>query len=202
VNLAVTVKSSFTHDDLTRNALFETSFQNRNVCEPGDNRFGLPVALQTDPSDKRIAFFFNANFTGQLGSPNRGRASFFTANNSALPIYRPGEIMLIKAEALTRKSSPDLTGAITQLNNVLTKTSAQDAWGIGAEQPAYGGPVVAADILTEIYRQRCIELFLSGMRLEDNRRFGRPATERGRDFLPYPFTERDNNTSTPADPAS
>ena len=199
VKLAITIKSSFTHDDLTRNALFETSFSNRNVCEPVDNKFGLPAALQTDPADKRVAFFFNA--TGGAGTVNRGRASFFTANNSALPIYRTGEIMLIKAEALVRKATPDLAGAVTQLNNVLTKTATQDAWGIGAERPAYAGNVTTADILTEIYRQRSIELFLTGMRLEDNRRFGRPAAERGRDFAPYPFTERDNNTSTPADPA-
>ena len=77
------------------------------MCEPVDNKFGLPAALQTDPADKRVAFFFNA--TGGAGTVNRGRASFFTANNSALPIYRTGEIMLIKAEALVRKATPDLT---------------------------------------------------------------------------------------------
>ena len=198
----LTVKSSFTHDDLTRNALYESSLSNRNVCEPGDSQFGLPVALQTDPTDKRISFFFNASFTGLTGSPNRGKASFFTANNSPLPIYRAGEITLIKAEALVRKASPDLTAAVAELDKILTKTAAQDPWGISAQLPAYAGLVVAADILTEIYRQRCIELYLTGMRLEDNRRFGRPASERGRDFLPYPFSERDNNTSTPADPAS
>ena len=49
-------------------------------------------------------------------------------------------------------------------------------------------------------------MFLSGQELEDSRRFGRPAPntpteERNRTFFPYPFTERDNNTNTPADPA-
>ena len=199
VGLGVTVKSSFSHDDLTRNALFETSFSNRNVCEPPDNQFGLPVALQTPVADKRIAFFFNA--TGGTGTVNRGRASFFTANTSALPIYRAGEIMLIKAEANVRKSTPDLATAVVELNKVLQKTAATDSWGIGAELPAYSGTVDAASILTEIYRQRSIELFLTGMRLEDSRRFGRPQAERGRNFLPYPFTERDNNSNTPADPA-
>jgi SusD family. len=197
VSLAVSVRSVFNHDDLTRNAMFEISFSNRNVVEPIDNQFGLPVSLQTAPADKRIAFFINP--TG--GTVNKGRASFFTANNSALPIYRPGEIMLIKAEAHMRKSTPDQAAAVTELNKVIQKVPAADAFGIGAELPAFAGGT-AAQVLEEIYKQRCIELFLSGMRLEDSRRFGRPAAERGRNFLPYPFTERDNNTSTPADPAS
>jgi hypothetical protein len=51
-----------------------------------------------------------------------------------------------------------------------------------------------------IYKHRSIELFMSGLRLEDMRRFARPLTERKRNFFPYPFRERDNNTNTPADP--
>ncbi len=46
--------------------------------------------------------------------------------------------------------------------------------------PAYSGGTDAASVLTEIYRNRCIELFMSGLKLEDSRRFARPATERNR----------------------
>lgn len=200
VSTATTVRAVMNHDDASPNAMFFTAFSNRNVTEPPDALFSLPAALQTPAGDRRIAFFYNA--TGGTGAVNRARASFFTANNSAVPIYRPGEAALIRAEANVRKSSPDLNAAVTDINLVLQKTAAQDALGIGAALPAYSGPVAAADLLNEIYRQRCIELFLSGMRLEDSRRFGRPASERGRTFLPYPFSERDNNTNTPADPAS
>lgn len=101
-----------------------------------------------------------------------------------------------------RKSTPDLTAAVSELNVVLQKTAGADAWGIGANLPAYSGGTTANEILDEIYKQRCIELFLSGLRLEDSRRFARPASERGRDFMPYPFIERDNNSSTPDDPAN
>jgi len=55
--------------------------------------------------------------------------------------------------------------------------------------------------LTELYRQRSIELFMSGLRLEGIRRFNRPDAERKRNFFPYPFRERDNNPNTPLDPA-
>jgi starch-binding outer membrane protein, SusD/RagB family len=195
VSLAVSVKSEFRHDDLTRNALFESSFGNKNVSEPLNNKFSLPLTLETPLSDGRIAFFFSAG-----GSLNLGRASFFTSNSSALPIYRAGEVTLVKAEAFARKN--DLPNAIAELNKILQKLPAGDSYGIGANQPAYSGANTQAAILTEIYRQRCIELYMTGMRLEDSRRFGRPASERSRDFLPYPFSERDNNPNTPADPAN
>lgn len=193
-----TTRSGFRHDDISRNALFESAFSNRNVTEPQDDKFGLPPELQPSAADKRIAFFINPT-----AGANKGRASFFTANSSTLPIYRIGEMYLIKAEALVRKSPADLPGAVIELNNVITKTPASDPWGIGAELPPYTGGITEQEILDEIYKQRCIELYLSGLRFEDSRRFGRPEAERGnRNFMPYPFTERDNNTSTPADPAS
>ncbi len=87
---------------------------------------------------------------------------------------------------------------------MLTKKT--DVWTIGADLPAYEGEATAAAVLTEIYKQRCIELYLQGFKLEDSRRFGRPGAgttgaERTRNFYPYPQAERDNNKSTPADPA-
>ncbi len=200
VSLALTVKSTINHDDVSPNALFFSSFAARNNTEPVDAAFSLPPALQTPTSDKRISFFFNPQTTTPL--PNRGRASFFSANGTAVPIYRPGEITLIKAEAHVRKSSPDLAAAVTELNKILVKKPVEDAFLIGADLPVYAGGNTAAEILTEIYKQRCIELYLSGLKLEDSRRFGRPASERGRTFLPYPFSEKDNNPNTPADPAN
>lgn len=195
VSLATSVKSEFRHDDLTRNALFETSFGNKNVCEPLNNKFSLPLALETPLSDGRIAFFFSAG-----GTLNLGRASFFTSNSSVLPVYRAGEVTLIKAEAFARKN--DLANATTELNKILQKLPAADSYAIGANQTAYSGANTQGAILDEIYKQRCIELYLTGMRLEDSRRFGRPTSERSRDFLPYPFSERDNNPNTPADPVN
>ncbi|MEY3620470.1 MAG: hypothetical protein RLZZ391_836, partial [Bacteroidota bacterium] len=43
--------------------------------------------------------------------------------------------------------------------------------------------------------------YMSGLKLEDMRRFGRATTERKRNFFPYPFKERDGNPNTPADPS-
>lgn len=188
-------KSSFNHDDVARNAIFDAVTSNRNVVEPTNTSMGIPDALKPDAADKRLAFFLNTT-----AGANLGRASFYTANNSAVPIYRPGEILLIKAEAQARKNQ--IADAITELNKVLTKKAAGDAWGIGADLPAYAGASTTEAVLTEIYRQRCIELFMTGLRLDDARRFNRPAAERSRNFYPYPLSERDNNSNTPADPAN
>jgi starch-binding outer membrane protein, SusD/RagB family len=194
----LTKKSAFTFDDTSRNPIFDATFSNRNVTEPSNTDFGLPAELKPDEKDKRITFFFQT----AVAANNLGRASFFTANTAGIPVYLPGEISLIIAEANARKGNVD--AAITELNKVLTKKT--DVWGIGADLTAYSGDKTATAVLIEIYKQRCIELYMQGFRLEDSRRFGRPAAgttgaERNRNYYPYPQAERDNNKSTPADPA-
>ncbi len=192
----LTKKSAFAYDDVTQNPVFFSSFGNRNVTEPVNTALGLPDALKPDAKDKRV------NFYTQTAAPSKNLGTgFFTSNNAQIPVYLPGEMTLIKAEVMARKG--DLDNAIVELNKVLTKTT--DVWGLGASLPAYSGAKTADAVLTEIYRNRCIELFMSGLKLEDSRRFGRPAAgtataERNRNWYPYPLNERQNNTSTPADP--
>lgn len=189
----LTKKSAFNFDDVSQNPVFFLSFGNRNVTEPVNTSLGLPDALKPVAGDKRVGFYT------QTTTPTRNLGTgFFTANNAAIPVYLPGEMMLIKAEVLARQNKP--ADAIMELDKVLTKTT--DVWGIGAGLPAYAGAKDVASVLTEIYRNRCIELFMSGLKLEDSRRFARPDTERNRNWYPYPTTERQNNTSTPADPAN
>ena len=199
----LTKKSVYNFDDNTRNPLFEATFGNLNVFQPTNASLGLTGALTPDANDKRIAFLTKVSSNPAV-APVIATA-FYTANNAAVPVYLPGEMLLIQAEASARKG--DLAGAVTALNKVLTKTAATDAFGVGAGLPAYAGPQTADAILTEIYRNRQIELAYQGFRLEDSRRFGRPGpgaagAERNRNFFPYPLTERNNNTNTPADPAN
>lgn len=193
----LTKRSVFTFDDNSRNPVFETAFSNVNVYAPQNATLGLPADLAPVATDRRSAVYLRANATA---SQNLG-TGFYTANNAPVPVYLPGEMLLIRAEAYARKN--DLTNAVTELNKVLTKTT--DAFGLGAGLPAYTGAQTAAAVLTEIYRNRQIELAFQGFRLEDSRRFGRPgpgttpatAAERNRNFLPYPLNESDNNPGTP-----
>ena len=112
-------------------------------------------------------------------------------------------MLLIQAEAYTRNG--DYINGKKFLDSVLKKTPAQDVFGVGANLPAYTGPIDAPSLLKEIYKNRCIELFMSGMKLEDSRRFERPGPtaanpERNRNYYPYPLQERSSNPNTPKDP--
>ena len=199
----LTKKSGFRYDAVNTNPIYFVSYSNRNVLEPTNKAFGLPAALAPDVLDKRIDFYMNP---AASASVNLG-FGFPRTNTSEIPVYLPGEIRLIKAECLAQT---DVAGAITELNGVIKKKAADDAYGVGADiATGYTGPATKDAILVEIYRQRCIELAYSGLRFEDSRRLGRPgpevplaSRERGRNYMPYPQTERDNNTSTPADPAN
>lgn len=194
---STTVKSEFRFTATTTNPLGELNFT-QNVFGAIDSTLGLrnglaPVPASTDP---RIGFYISR--AGGI-YPMKG---FSAITTTSFPVYLPGEMSLIVAENLARQSA--FVPAKTALDAVRTKTT--DIYGIGANQPAYTGPLTTADLLQDIYKQRRIELFFSGMELEDARRFGRPAPnaaneERNRTFYPYPLSERDNNTNTPADPA-
>jgi len=195
VNL--TVKSTFNFDAQTLNPIFEIATSTNNVFQPTNANLGLTGAYLPDAGDKRLAFYTVPNAT----APTARLAGFGLTSTTAIPVYLPGEIILIKAEAYARQTTPDPANALIELNKVVTKAPASDPFGVGADLPAIIGPLTAAQILPLIYKHRSIELYLSGLKLEDMRRFGLPNTDRKRNFFPYPFTERDNNSNTPADPA-
>ncbi|MBD1210822.1 MAG: RagB/SusD family nutrient uptake outer membrane protein [Ignavibacteria bacterium] len=208
VNTAAAGLSVFRYDaQLNRNPIFLSIIQGNNYA-PRD-LFGTPVF--TDTSDARLRFFMRANT--RRGTPPAAfnvddlAATFFASADAATPVFRMGEMALIRAEAQARQNN--LTAAVTEINAIRTKRATADPHGIGANLPAYSGAMTQDAILTEIYAQRCVELFLTGMRMEDQRRFGRPAppspssfqSERNRNFYPYPSLERDNNpANTPANP--
>ena len=190
-------KSTFNFEAATPNPVYNTATSTNNLYQPVDSTLGLPVSIAPNLADKRVPFYTAINATI---NPRFRLNGFWIAATTAIPVYFPGEITLIKAEAYARQSTPDLANAVVELNKVVTKKAANDPLGIGADLAAVA-PVTQADVLTEIYRNRCIELYLSGMKLEDMRRFARPTAERKRNLLPYPFRERDGNANTPADPA-
>jgi hypothetical protein len=197
----LTKKSEFKYDEISRNPIYDVSLSNVNVFQPADSVLGLPAGLQPAAADGRVLFYLKSK-TPSATNVYSGKG-FWTANGSPIPVYLPGEILLLKAECLARQDQ--VTEAIAELDKVLTKKAADDVFGVAANLPAYAGAQTKEAVLEEIYRNRCIELFMSGLKLEDSRRFGRVAsatvlTERNRNFYPYPFNERDNNPNTPPDP--
>lgn len=192
----LTKKSTFNFDLVTLNPIFETATSTNNVYQPIDSTMGLPVALEPNLADKREPFYIAIGAT----APRFRISGFGATSTSAIPVYLPGEMILTKAEAYARQSMPDLVNALIELNKVITKKPANDPFGVGADLPADPGPYTQDQLLEQIYRHRAIELYMSGLRLMDNRRFNRPVSERKRSYLPYPFQEHDNNPKTPTDP--
>jgi hypothetical protein len=190
----LTKKSTFNFDALSNNPLYEVATATNNVVQPKDSTLGLPPSLAPSLTDGRVPFYTSINPT----TAPRFRINGFGASAAIpIPVYLPGEMILIKAEANARAATPDLVNATLELNKVVTKNN--DIYGVNANQPAVAPTTVQA-LLDEIYRQRCIELFMSGLKLEDMRRFNRPNSERKRNLMPYPLRERDNNPNTPTDP--
>jgi starch-binding outer membrane protein, SusD/RagB family len=190
-----TVLSVFKYDAVNQNPVFRSGFVSNNVVA-GVANFGLTGTLAPEAADARIAFY--------LGGTTLSKATgFFKSDLDVIPVYLPSEMTLIKAEVLARQNK--IAEAIVELNKIRTK--ATDPLNVTAKLAAYSGAETQGAVLEEIYKQRCIELFLSGLKLDDCRRFGRPGPndanfERNRNFFPYPNVERDNNqANTPADPA-
>ncbi len=197
----LTKASRFIYSTQSPNPLY-TLFNITRSYVPRDN-FGLPAGLYYS-GDQRYNFYFNGVKTIVGGEITVGLTGFAASQTTAIPVYLPDEIKLIKAEATLRLNG-SLTDALAQINAVRTQTSG-DLFGVNAGLSAYSGPVTNADLLLEVYKQRCAELYLSGLKWEDTRRFNRPApptdlSERNRIFYPYPDQERLNNPNTPADPA-
>jgi SusD family. len=188
-------KSVFVFDAVVLNPIWETATSTNNVYQPIDSTMGLPPALAPSLTDKRVPFYQTVN----AASAQRFRINGFGATSTtAWPLYLPGEIMLIKAEAHARMNQPG--DAVDWIDAVRTKKPGDDPFGVGADQPEYSGSTSQDALLAEIYRQRAIELYMSGLRLMDQRRLGRPASERKRTWMPYPTVERDNNPNTPENP--
>lgn len=201
--------STFAYDSQNLNPIWNRVFLNNAPnFKPRDN-FGLPSEFVFDPADGRFDFYLvPLDETNQNGLPIEDLAGFFNVNTGSIPLYIPDEMNLILAEANLRKSSPDITAATNALNDVLTDTD--DVFGINANAAAYSGASTVEALLLETYKNRRAELFLSGLSLEDSRRFGRPEPsgasmnydeERNRNFYPYPDTERNSNPNTPDDPS-
>ena len=201
--------STFAYDSQNLNPIWSRVFQNNAPnFKPRDN-FGLPAAFVFDPTDGRLSFYLVAlGETNQNGLPIENLAGFFNVNTGSLPVYIPDEMNLIIAEANLRKGSPDISAATAAINEVRTDTN--DLLGINANIAAYSGPSTVDALLAEVFQNRRAELFLTGLSLEDSRRFNRPEPsggamnfdeERNRNFYPYPDRERNSNPNTPDDPS-
>jgi len=194
--------SVLSYTNLIANPVFEAT----NLSESYAPRDQLGVE-DIRSGDSRLAFHLNA--ADSLSLPNQlpidSLQSHFATSTTPIPLYVPGEMALIRAEALLRLGRAP-GEVIAEIDAVRTKTPDDDPIGLGAGLPPYNGPTSAEALEAEILRQRRAELFLLGLGLEDLRRLGPDAPDpddsfaRTRNFYPYPLQERTNNPNTPEDP--
>ena len=214
----LTSKSEWWYDGSeNKNPVFSFAVDGQPDTKPRWN-FGIMinpgtgyVEYQPEAGDGRLTFYMDTT-VHEYALPEFGGyevhnlKGFFGNGNSKIPVYLPGEMLLIKAEAYARQDK--LTEAVAQINLVREKTN--DVFGVNAGLGAWTGDATSKTaILDEIYIQRSIELFLTGQRLEDSRRIHSSfvpspnkdiLSERNRSFYPYSYVERNNNPNCPADP--
>jgi len=208
VNL--TARSVWSYDGVNqKNPVYQFAVFDNPDTWPTDN-FGLTGDLAPEATDGRLTFYLSpldSVGTDETGAwPIDGLLGFFSTESSSIPVYLPGEMTLIKAEAYARLGK--LSEAVDAINDVREKTN--DVFGVNAGLDKWSGDANnAKSILDEIYTNRCAELFFTGMRLEDSRRIHNEfvpsndvdvKSERNRNFYPYPYEERINNKNIPADP--
>jgi tetratricopeptide (TPR) repeat protein len=146
---------------------------------------------EAEPGDKRVGFWVDTLDTPPLGSPPTVLLEPFerySGRNDPFPVYLPGEMLLIQAEAYARLG--ELDTAVDFINLVREKVGSAAA--PGAALP----PVLASDldtieeVLAQIAYERRYELFSQGLRWEDLRRLGQYiGREPKADFLPTPQSE-------------
>ncbi len=183
------------------------------------DKLGLITAHTPDAGDGRISFYLDNTVLMQdldCGFDLYDPKGFWHSANADIPVYLPGEMLLIKAEAKARMGgAANLTEAVNLIDQVRTKTPANDIFGVGASLgPWSGNANDASAVLDEIYRNYAAELYLEGLRFPIHRRFfpdylngidwnnvNRCQLERVNNFYPYPDSERANNPNCPPNPA-
>ena len=159
-----------------------------------------------EDGDGRIDYFTEANDDVSVnGYPIETATGYIVGGLSApLPVYIPDEMNLIRAEVYARRG--ETQNAVDAIDAV--RTDEEDPFGLAAGLDAYDGATDQQSLLDEIYYNRSTELYLQGLRLEDQRRLNQgdadPASpfSRSRDFYAFPQQERlANPSTTPTDPS-
>lgn len=208
-NVDLASMSVWKYEGANENPIWKFAVDSDPDTKPQDN-FGLTGAYIPEVGDGRIAFYLatSDDVEGAYGLHGvENYVGFGATSTTDIPVYLPGEMLLIKAEAYAMQD--DFVNAVININLVREKTD--DAFGVNAGLGAWtGDDTNKSDILDEIFKNRSIELFMSGMRLEDSRRIHASFTpsndvdyisERNRNYYPYPYEEKANNANCPNDPS-
>lgn len=152
--------------------------------------------------DARVAFHISGATVAGSIRPLRTFTQFAT-RTAPVALYWPGEVMLIKAEAYANTNQLALAAA--QVNYVRTRCggTANQPKACLAALPA-ASLATQAQLTNEIYAQRQVELFATGLRWEDVRRLALVSATSAyakRCWLLYPNSQLSTSANVQADAA-
>ena len=159
-------------------------------------------ARAAKPGDKRVPFWVDTLATPPLGTPPTLELvpfNMFGHRNDPFPLYVPGEIRLIRAEALMRlpNAAANVPAAIALINDVREEAPTATTPGAGfapADSLTTADLTTPDEVLSRIAYERRFELFSQGLRWEDIRRFAGLAGGTAKaTFLPMPQAECTTN---------
>lgn len=190
--------------DLTVRSVYRYGDPNRNPIY--NYHFGLNYAAarasfvaEAEPGDRRAPFWVDTTAAPFVGNPPTIPLlpiRQYSTRNDEFPVYLPGEMLLIKAEAYARLGNLDQARAL--INQVRTKLPTATTPGAALPAKTAAELNTLNAVLRQIAYERRYELYMQGLRWEDMRRLDAVIDEEpSMQWLPYPSTECQAN---PADP--
>jgi hypothetical protein len=153
--------------------LFNVSDNLKQAHEAGDIRMGVNAANSIPPVNAALPDGLTLKYTGIKGDDN-------------VMLLRMAELYLIRAEARLRKASPDLNGAIADINLIRSRAKLPNTTASSVD-----------DLATAIEKERRIELAFEGDIWFDLRRNNKLSTvgltQPEKALLPIPQLEVENS---------
>ncbi|HET7322677.1 MAG TPA: RagB/SusD family nutrient uptake outer membrane protein [Longimicrobiaceae bacterium] len=154
-------------------------------------------AEDAEPGDQRVPFWVQVVDESEAPKANPPTLELlpfemYSERNDPFPVYVPGEMLLIEAEAQAQLGDLPAARALINQERALEGTDNTP----GAELPPLSDAELATkeDILAQIAYERRYELYEQGLRWEDLRRLGQYVGKQPKvDFLPMPSSECQSN---------
>lgn len=185
--------SEFRFSAADGNPIFNIMYRSGNAWQMRPEQ---TFRLEAEPGDERVGYFVIAANVPGFVAPMDSLASYSPTANPPIPVYTYDEIRLIQAEVFARNGQ--LGPARDLINEVRTQCAPP---GTDPTDPMPCLDPISdvthptqQDVLDEIFRQRRYELYLSGLKYEDQRRFGLPLKY---EWLPIPTSECQLNPNAP-----
>ena len=149
----------------------------------------MSFAREAEAGDQRVDFWVDTTEVRVIEGVEVATMEAYSGQSDPFPVYLPGEMLLIRAEAHARLNNLDEARRL--INEVRTQCDAPVNEPTACLEPLSDAELATAeDILAQILYERRYELYQQGLRWEDIRRLGQYVDQQPRiEFLPLPQSE-------------